>query len=201
MGQPFKKFYPVWDAQKLLDWAFNKAGKKATGITNKIPMLMKIQRKEINRVKRATHLLIERLEKIIRSVPNIQELPIFYRKLSNILVNNDELRKNLGRINGVIPVLNKLKGEYTRLISKQDNAMRCGKKRMEFFGRTSSVIRDLDPAFKFLNECREKLKQIPPINLQMPNVVVAGYPNVGKSTLVGKISTAKPHVSSYPFTT
>ena len=57
MAQPFKKFYPVWDAQKLLDWAFNKAGKKATGITNKIPMLMKIQRKEINRVKRATKLM------------------------------------------------------------------------------------------------------------------------------------------------
>jgi len=201
MSHPFKQFYPVWDAQKLLDWAYRNASKKSTSIPKSIPMLMKIKRKEMNRIKRASDLLIERIEKIVKSVPNLDELPLFYKKLSNILVDNDKLRKSLGRINGVIPVIKKLVGRYKSLLFDQKNAKGCSKIRVEFFGRCSSLIRKLNPAFKYLDDCREALKQIPPINLTMPNVVVAGYPNVGKSTLVGQISSAKPMISSYPFTT
>ena len=43
--------------------------------------------------------------------------------------------------------------------------------------------------------------QVPRVDLILPSVVIAGYPNVGKSTLVGKISSAQPQISEYPFTT
>ena len=35
----------------------------------------------------------------------------------------------------------------------------------------------------------------------MPTAVVAGSPNVGKSALVARLSSAEPEVASYPFTT
>jgi nucleolar GTP-binding protein len=64
----------------------------------------------------------------------------------------------------------------------------------------ASIIHDVDKDLRFLNDARNKLRDLPDIKDE-PTVVVAGYPNVGKSSFVARVSSAKPEIARYPFTT
>jgi len=46
----------------------------------------------------------------------------------------------------------------------------------------------------FLKEASAKLRDLPSIETKLVTIVVAGYPNVGKSTFVKQVSTAKPKI-------
>ena len=200
-NSPFEYFYQVPSAQQLLDYAFSKASSKSASLPKTIPNLEKIKRKEMKRIETSKDILSKKVKKIIKSVPNLDSLPEFYRRLSHLLVNNDDLRRNLGRLNGTIPILQRLESDYKRKIAYQKTPKQCAATRVEFFGRCSSVIRKQANTLKFLEKCRIDLMQVPSVDLILPSVVIAGYPNVGKSSLVGKISSAQPQISEYPFTT
>ncbi len=76
----------------------------------------------------------------------------------------------------------------------------AGKVRRHVFGRIASIMNQIDDKLTFLEETRLRIKEIPSVK-EMFTVVVAGYPNVGKSTFVRNISSAEPKVDVYPFTT
>ncbi len=70
-----------------------------------------------------------------------------------------------------------------------------------FYGRLASFVREVDPDLLALRAAERFLKERPEIVTDLPVVVVAGFPNVGKSSLVARLSSARPKVASYPFTT
>jgi nucleolar GTP-binding protein len=198
---PFESFEKVIDADELMDIAYRKGTHKSPSIPSTATSIMKAKRKEVSRVQNVTDYLLQRIKKIVQSVPNIDELHPFYKELSQLLVNNDLFKQNLGKLNGLIPVLEKLQSEAIRNINEQDSPNKCAKMRMQFFGRTSSILRKQNSTLNFLEEARISLKIIPTIDTALPSIVVAGYPNVGKSSLVTFLSTAKPEIADYPFTT
>jgi len=62
------------------------------------------------------------------------------------------------------------------------------------------MVHQIDKDLLFLNEVRNVLRKLPHIDDTF-TVVIAGYPNVGKSSFIRRVSTATPEVASYPFTT
>jgi len=74
-------------------------------------------------------------------------------------------------------------------------------KRKKAFGRMASVLRSVEGDLLFLGEARDRLRKLPTIDLDLPTIIIAGYPNVGKSSFLAMVTSAKPQVAAYPFTT
>jgi len=65
----------------------------------------------------------------------------------------------------------------------------------------SDVVEEVDDDLAVLAEARQELRAIPEVDPDEPTIVVAGYPNVGKSTFVNRVTRADNETDSYPFTT
>ncbi|MBY8984827.1 MAG: 50S ribosome-binding GTPase [Candidatus Lokiarchaeota archaeon] len=202
MKNPFNEFYHVPNSKELLDIAFKRGMKSSAQVSQNAPILIKAKKKESKRIKVSVEELTTRIFKIIQTVPIIDDLPDFYRELASILVDVDELRLTLGKLNGILPVLRKIDRIHRQQLKKIEAPKEGDRLRRAAFGRISSIINKQNKNLEYLNSIRGSLQQIPSIDYTMPCVVIAGYPNVGKSSIVINISTNKKiAVKEYPFTT
>jgi nucleolar GTP-binding protein len=117
-------------------------------------------------------------------------------------VDIDKLKLTLGRLNGILPILSQIQREYLKKIKRIEVPKEGDRLRRAVFGRVSSIIKKRNEDLVYLNDIRGKLREIPSLDSDVPCIVVAGYPNVGKSSIVKLISTNKKiEVQEYPFTT
>lgn len=202
MKNPFLSFSHVHNSKELLDIAFKRAMKSSAQVSKNAPILLKAKKKEFKRIKVAIKELIDRILAIIKKVPIIDDLPDFYRELASLLVDVDELRLTLGKLNGILPILNKIEREHSKKLSQIEAPRDADRIRRSAFGRISSIINKQNKNLEYLNGVRGRLREIPSIDDTLHCIVVAGYPNVGKSSFVKNISTNKKiEVQEYPFTT
>jgi nucleolar GTP-binding protein len=202
MNNPFNEFYHVPSSKELLDIAFKRGMKSSAQVSKNAPILIKAKKKESKRIKVVIEELVNRILSIIKMVPIIDDLPDFYKELASILVDIDKLKLSLGKLNGILPILSSIEREHLSRLKKIEFPKEGDQIRRAAFGRISSIINKQDKNLKHLNAIRGDLRRIPTIDYTSPCIVVAGYPNVGKSSIVKNISTNKKIVvKEYPFTT
>jgi len=141
--------------------------------------------------------LHDRLVRIIASFPEFDALSPFYRNLAEALCGIEKIRMALGALGWAAKASRRLGSQLGREARKAGDSPVIRKRAV---ARLSSVIHQVDGDLRFLNIVRNQLRELPELRDEF-TVVVAGYPNVGKSSFIRLVSTAEPEVASYPFTT
>ena len=179
-------------SEELLDKAFSKAAR-----TGKAKYGVQAQR---SMLQTSSNILSDNLDNIVQTWPDFDSIHPFYYELADILVEVDILRKCLGKIQWASTKTKDICREYQSSL-KGTNLEQSRIIRKQAFARMASVVRGISNELTVLSEARHSLKNLPTINPNLPTIVVAGYPNVGKSSFVNVTTNARNEIASYPFTT
>lgn len=188
----------ILTADELIEKAFKKASKVDVIAKSRNEMIKQKNMAKINSVSDSISTV---LEGYVKAFPDLRNLPPFYRDLIDLLLDIDKLKKSLGALDWCAYQVKVISKNARTRIKRTKNPKETDEIRDEMYGRSASLVKQIKKELAFLNGARDKIKQLPTINPEMRTIVVAGAPNVGKSLLVAEMSTGKPKVASYPFTT
>ena len=177
-------------ADEILDRSFRRAAKKMAEKHNK-------ERANTEFVRAVGAAIHDRMVYIIRGFPEFEKLPPFYREMTDILFGIERIKQSLGAV-GWAAKHTKMVGNQLVLQSRKADDTQVVRKRA--VARLASMVHQVDKDLHFLNDVRNVLRKLPHVEDTF-TIVIAGYPNVGKSSFIRKVSSAEPEVASYPFTT
>ena len=195
----FRNIPTVLKSEELIDKMFRRAKRVEVAYSrNRIAMEKNLS---ISKIYTARDVAVNTLRKYVNKFPYINKLHPFYRSLIDLLVDKNRYKKSLASLNWAAGRIESFASKYASKIKGAKKVDEILKFRKEFYGRASSIIEDVSKDLKYLNEVRNVMRNLPDVRVDIPTVVIAGYPNVGKSELVAKISSARPEIAPYPFTT
>ncbi|RRJ33504.1 NOG1 family protein [Halocatena pleomorpha] len=189
----FEDLPTVPRSEELIDTAFSRAaraGRAKSGIEAQQSMLVT-----------ASNIISDNLQNVSTTWPDFDALDPFYHELADAVADGgvDTLKQHLSEVMWASEKTAEIRSEYqSRLRGDTETAQLL---RKQAFARLADVTREVSGDLEALNEARDQLKQLPDIRPDEPAIVIAGYPNVGKSTFVNHVTNARNEIASYPFTT
>ena len=192
----------VKNADYYIDHAFRRANKKSEILKNRVKgeFVSKTKKIEISKIDVVKDVLLDDLGQILNNFPKMEQESVFYKELIKSFFDYGMIRKSLGSVKWAKDNIAKLSNESLRKIQNARNIDDIKRIKNAYFGRVASLIKQIDKYFSYLEDSRKKFKNFPQLK-DLPTVCIVGFPNVGKTTLLFKLTGAKAKISAYAFTT
>lgn len=143
--------------------------------------------------------IIYKLNRLLEKFPN-KKTNLFYKELIGLYIPWKDIVRAKRRIIFINKKIKELYEKYRNKVKILKDNEEIRKNSREFFGRVFSLIRRNKKYFCIIEELEKVYKKLPKIK-NLPTVVITGLPNVGKSTLLKKLTDSEPEIDVYPFTT
>lgn len=193
----------------LLDRAFSRASKRASVVRaaegqteeqEKRGRLWAAREKESIRIGISGDVLVSELQEVVTNTFSYDKLPPFQQDLVAVLVDVDRFKKALGALKWAAAEIGTQQSKYTGRLRNAREFHTMNRLRIEFYGIASATVDKVKKDLAYLIECKAMLTNVPNLK-DLPTVVIAGLPNVGKSSLLAALTGSRPEIQPYPFTT
>ena len=179
-------------SEELIDKAFSRAAR-----AGRAKSTMEAQQSMLTI---AVNITSDNLENVVTAWPDFDYVDPFYYELADAIVDVDELRQSLSEVMWASRQIEELGREYQPKLRKTDPEL-ARKHRKQAFARIADIMDEIEDDLRAVGDARDALKTLPDIRPDEPAIVIAGYPNVGKSSFVNYVTRASNEIAEYPFTT
>jgi nucleolar GTP-binding protein len=179
----------------------SKTQRKTPTVVHKHYKISRIRAFYLRKVKYTQQNFHDRLSQIIQDFPKLDDVHPFYADLMNVLYDKDHYKLALGQLNMARHLVDNVAKEYVRLLKYGDSLYRCKTLKKAALGRMATIIKRQASNLTYLEQVRQHLSRLPSIDPYSRTILICGFPNVGKSSFINKITRADVEVQPYAFTT
>ncbi|KAL6529349.1 hypothetical protein OROGR_014972 [Orobanche gracilis] len=197
----FKKITVVPNGKDFIDITLSRTQRQTPTVIHKGNAITRIRSFYMRKVKFTQSNYYDKLSTIIDEFPRLDDIHPFYGDLLHVLYNKDHYKLALGQINTARNIISKIANDYVRLLKYGDSLYRCKCLKVSALGRMCTVIKRIGPSLAYLEQIRQHMARLPSIDPNTRTILICGYPNVGKSSFMNKITRADMDVQPYAFTT
>uniref|UniRef100_A0A7S2W610 Nucleolar GTP-binding protein 1 n=1 Tax=Mucochytrium quahogii TaxID=96639 RepID=A0A7S2W610_9STRA len=197
----FKQIRPVPSANDFVDIVLSKTQRKTPTIVHQGYAIGRIRAFYMRKVKFTQETFSEKLSWILEDFPKLDDIHPFYADLCNVLYDRDHYKLALGQLNVAKNLIASISKDYVRMLKYGDTLYRCKQLKRAALGRMCTLMKKHKSSLGYLEEVRKHLSRLPSIDPNTRTLMVFGFPNVGKSSFMNKVTRADVEVQPYAFTT
>jgi nucleolar GTP-binding protein len=185
----------------MIDIVLTRTQRKTPTVIHPGYKITRIRNFYMRKVKFTQQTIDEKFSAILQDFPRLDDIHPFYADLMNILYDRDHFKLALGQVNTAKNVIMHVAKDYLRLLKYGDSLYRCKQLKRAALGRMCTVIKKLKASLGYLEEVRKHISRLPALDPNTRTLLLTGYPNVGKSSFMNKVTRADVEVQPYAFTT
>ncbi|OAX40912.1 P-loop containing nucleoside triphosphate hydrolase protein [Rhizopogon vinicolor AM-OR11-026] len=196
-----KAIAPVPTAADFLDIVLSKTQRKTPTVIHKNFKISRIRNFYMRKVKFTQDTFDEKLGAILTEFPLLDDLHPFLASLMNVLYDKNHYKLALGQLRTARHLIDQVAKDYVRLLKFGDSLYRCKQLKKAALGRMATIMRRQKDPLAYLEQVRQHISRLPAIDPNTRTLLICGYPNVGKSSFINKVTRADVDVQPYAFTT